>query len=268
MFVAQLGREVQHGNRQGYADPLSQQAQARYFLQRLDADPVARLRRGRRLGLQRLERFTSLAHRPCRGSLAAFRRARQSRTGASPGVRRRALVVPGREVSGSPDGDLRVGGAHRLRPGRLPGPAGRGLPVQREPPVPRVPVAVGDELLQFLRGRPGPASRVRRAQHHPGGACGADDGDHLFEHPLPFPGKRVPGQLALVRAGVRRAEGGDGTAHPGPTAVHRGLLRPAVLRDPAAVRRRSSSCARSSAHGSSPTTHTPSSPGRLRRSSC
>jgi beta-galactosidase len=36
VFVAQLGREVQHANRKGYADPLSQQSQARYFLQRLD----------------------------------------------------------------------------------------------------------------------------------------------------------------------------------------------------------------------------------------
>jgi hypothetical protein len=36
VFVARLGKEVQHGNRQGYADPLSQQAQARYYLQRLE----------------------------------------------------------------------------------------------------------------------------------------------------------------------------------------------------------------------------------------
>lgn len=37
VFVSRMGTEVQHDNRQGYSDPLSQQAQARYFLQRFDA---------------------------------------------------------------------------------------------------------------------------------------------------------------------------------------------------------------------------------------
>jgi hypothetical protein len=37
VFVARMGSEVRHDNRQGYSDPLSQQAQARYFLQRFDA---------------------------------------------------------------------------------------------------------------------------------------------------------------------------------------------------------------------------------------
>ena len=37
VFVARMGSEVQHDNRQGYSDPHSQQAQARYFLQRFDA---------------------------------------------------------------------------------------------------------------------------------------------------------------------------------------------------------------------------------------
>ncbi len=37
VFVARMGSEVQHDNRQGYSDPLSQQAQARYLLQRFDA---------------------------------------------------------------------------------------------------------------------------------------------------------------------------------------------------------------------------------------
>ncbi len=37
VFVSRMGTEVQHDNRQGYSDPMSQQAQARYFLQRFDA---------------------------------------------------------------------------------------------------------------------------------------------------------------------------------------------------------------------------------------
>jgi hypothetical protein len=37
VFVARMGMEVRHDNRQGYSDPLSQQAQARYLLQRFDA---------------------------------------------------------------------------------------------------------------------------------------------------------------------------------------------------------------------------------------
>lgn len=36
LVVLQLGSEVQHDNKKGYSDPFSQQAQARYFLQRLD----------------------------------------------------------------------------------------------------------------------------------------------------------------------------------------------------------------------------------------
>jgi hypothetical protein len=37
VFVARMGSEVRHENREGYSDPLSQQAQARYLLQRFDA---------------------------------------------------------------------------------------------------------------------------------------------------------------------------------------------------------------------------------------
>jgi len=37
VVVSQFGSEVIHDNREGYSDPLSQQAQARYFLQRFDA---------------------------------------------------------------------------------------------------------------------------------------------------------------------------------------------------------------------------------------
>ena len=37
VLVSQFGTEVAHENREGYSDPLSQQAQARYFLQRFDA---------------------------------------------------------------------------------------------------------------------------------------------------------------------------------------------------------------------------------------
>jgi hypothetical protein len=36
LVVLRLGTEVQHDNRNGYSDPLSQQAQARYFLQRFE----------------------------------------------------------------------------------------------------------------------------------------------------------------------------------------------------------------------------------------
>jgi hypothetical protein len=36
LVVLQLGSEVQHDNRKGYSDPFSQQAQARFLLQRLD----------------------------------------------------------------------------------------------------------------------------------------------------------------------------------------------------------------------------------------
>ena len=37
VLVSQFGTEVDQNNREGYSDPLSQQAQARYFLQRFDA---------------------------------------------------------------------------------------------------------------------------------------------------------------------------------------------------------------------------------------
>ncbi len=37
VVVGQLGVEVQHDNRNGYSDPFSQEAQARFFIQRLDA---------------------------------------------------------------------------------------------------------------------------------------------------------------------------------------------------------------------------------------
>ena len=37
LVVTNIGTEVQHDNRNGYSDPLSQEAQARYYLQRLDA---------------------------------------------------------------------------------------------------------------------------------------------------------------------------------------------------------------------------------------
>jgi hypothetical protein len=36
LIVGKFGREVQHDNRNGYSDPLSQEAQARFFLQRLE----------------------------------------------------------------------------------------------------------------------------------------------------------------------------------------------------------------------------------------
>ena len=36
LIVAKFGREVKHDNRNGYSDPLSQEAQARFFLQRLE----------------------------------------------------------------------------------------------------------------------------------------------------------------------------------------------------------------------------------------
>ncbi len=36
VIVAKFGKEVQHENRNGYTDPLSQEAQARFYLQRLD----------------------------------------------------------------------------------------------------------------------------------------------------------------------------------------------------------------------------------------